>query len=122
MVTSATTLTRSGLSDWLIQRVSAVILAAYTVFIVGYLAANSGLEYEQWVALHRHTAMRFFNLLAILSIGAHAWIGLWSVLTDYVTERLMGPKATPLRLLLQLGMIGVCVAYVYWAFAILWGI
>lgn len=122
MVTSVTSFGRSGVSDWLVQRVSAVVLAAYFIFMGGYLLLNgSELDYAQWVTLHQGFAMRVFSLLAILSLAAHAWIGLWAVLTDYVTARVMGPKATVLRVLLQLGMIVVTVIYVVWAINILWG-
>lgn len=122
MVTNVTSFSRSGLSDWLIQRVTAVVLALYTIFVVFYLVINPGLEYNQWVALHQCLWMRLFSLAAVLSVAAHTWIGLWAVLTDYVTVRLLGPKATPLRILLQLGMITVTLAYVAWAIDILWGI
>ena len=37
MVTNVTSLGRSGLSDWLIARVSAYVMTAYLIFIVGYL-------------------------------------------------------------------------------------
>lgn len=122
MVTNVTSFSRSGLSDWLIQRVTAVVLALYTIFVVLYLVINPGLEYSQWVALHQCLWMRLFSLAAVISVAAHTWIGLWAVLTDYVTVRLLGPKATPLRILLQLGMITVTLAYVAWAIDILWGI
>jgi succinate dehydrogenase / fumarate reductase, membrane anchor subunit len=122
MVTNVTSFSRSGLSDWLIQRVTGVIIAAYTIFIAVYLVFNPGLDFAQWQSLHQGLPMRLFSLATIVSIAAHAWIGLWAVLTDYVTVRLMGPKATPLRILLQLGMIVVTLAYVAWAIDILWGI
>ena len=44
---------------------------------------------EEWKALFEQTWMRIFSLLAILSLAAHAWIGMWAVLTDYLTERLL---------------------------------
>jgi len=122
MVTNVTSFGRSGLSDWLLQRVTAIVMAVYSVFIVVYLLSNPGLDYDQWVSLHSNTLMRIFSLAAIVSIAIHAWIGLWAVLTDYVTVRLLGPKATPLRIILQLGMIIVTLAYVVWAIDILWGI
>ncbi len=122
MVTSVTSFGRSGLSDWLLQRVTAVIVAAYTLFMVVYLVANPGLDYPQWVQLHQSNWMRFFSLFTILSIAIHAWIGLWSVLTDYVTVRTMGPKATALRLFLELVMIAALLVYVVWAIDILWGL
>jgi succinate dehydrogenase / fumarate reductase membrane anchor subunit len=37
MVTSVTSFGRSGLYDWLIQRVGGVIMAAYVVFIAVYI-------------------------------------------------------------------------------------
>jgi succinate dehydrogenase / fumarate reductase membrane anchor subunit len=90
--------------------------------MVGYLVANPDLTYVQWVQLNQNNWMRIFTLFTALSIAAHAWIGLWSVLTDYITVRLMGPKAVPLRIVLELGMIVLILAYVVWAIDILWGI
>lgn len=122
MVTNVTSFSRSGLSDWLLQRVTAIIIAAYAVFMVVYLVTQPGLDYGQWLALHQHIAMKIFNLAAVLSLAIHAWIGIWAVLVDYVTERLMGPKANPLRVLLQVGMILSILVFVIWAIDILWGI
>ena len=122
MVTNVTSLGRSGLSDWLIARVSAYVMTAYLIFIVGYLMLTPGLNYTQWAALNSSLPMRMFSLLTILSIAAHAWIGMWCVLTDYITVRLIGPKATALRIIFQLGMIAITLLYVIWAIDILWGI
>ena len=41
MVTSVTNLSRSGLYDWMAQRVSAVVLAAYFIFLIGYLSSQT---------------------------------------------------------------------------------
>jgi succinate dehydrogenase / fumarate reductase membrane anchor subunit len=122
MVTNITSLGRSGLSDWLIARVSAYVMTAYLIFIVGYLMLTPDLNYTQWAALNSSLPMRMFSLLTILSVAAHAWIGMWCVLTDYITVRLIGPKATALRIIFQLGMIAITLLYVIWAIDILWGI
>ena len=122
MVKSVTSLGRSGLSDWLLQRVSALIMSVYLVFMVGFFILNPSPSYEQWSGLHSSLAMRIFSLLTILSIAAHAWIGIWCVLTDYITVRLIGPKATPIRMFLQLAMIAVILFSVVWTLDILWGI
>lgn len=121
MVTAVTTIGRNGLADWVIQRVSAIVLGAYTIFMVSYLLANPDLTYTQWQELFSQLWMRIFSLLALGSIAAHAWIGLWSVVTDYLTERLLGPKALVLRLL-ALGIYAlVTVCYLVWGIEILWG-
>lgn len=119
-VTNVTSFGRSGLSDWLVQRVSAVILTAYLLFLVGYLLCHPDLQYAQWAALYRSFWMRLFSLSTILALAAHAWIGLWAVLTDYVTVRLLGPKATVLRVSCQIGMIAATLGYVIWTIDILW--
>ncbi|HEX6592676.1 MAG TPA: succinate dehydrogenase, hydrophobic membrane anchor protein [Moraxellaceae bacterium] len=121
MRNSATSFSRSGLSDWLVQRVSAYILGAYFLFIVGYLLCRGDVAYADWHALMTCTATRIFTLLAVLALAAHAWVGLWTVFTDYVTERQMGPKAAVLRLILQVGMALVIFVYVVWGIQILWG-
>ncbi|GAB1259039.1 succinate dehydrogenase, hydrophobic membrane anchor protein [Aurantivibrio plasticivorans] len=122
MVTSVTNFGRSGLYDWLFQRVSAAILTAYTIFIVAYIYTHPGLTYDEWSELFSHFWMRFFSLLTLLSLAGHSWIGLWGVLTDYVTPLQMGSKATFVRISLQLILFTVTVAYTVWGIEILWGI
>lgn len=121
MVTSVSSLGRSGLFDWLVQRVTALVLAAYTVFIVAYIFATPDLTFEIWRALFGQLWMRIFSFITLLSIAAHGWIGIWAVLTDYVTNRMMGPKALSLRML-ALGLYAlVTVSYLVWGVEILWG-
>ena len=119
MVTAVTSMGRSGLSDWLMQRVTAVILVAYFAFI-GYVLVG-GIDYASWKALFSQTWMRIFSLMALLSLGVHAWIGLWVVFTDYMTERLMGPSGNVLRFLAQVVCAIIVFSYVVWGIQILWG-
>lgn len=122
MVTAITNLGRSGLYDWLIQRLSAVAMTAYLIFIVAYLALNPELQYGQWYALFDQLWMRVFSLITLLSIVAHAWIGLWSVVTDYITSQTLGGKATALRVFVQVVLGVVAITYTVWGVEIIWGL
>lgn len=58
---SATGLTGSGSRDWYIQRISAVVLAAYTVVVLGWILLNGGFTYEQWSGFMMTVPMKYFH-------------------------------------------------------------
>ncbi|MRI34642.1 succinate dehydrogenase, hydrophobic membrane anchor protein [Endozoicomonas sp. OPT23] len=121
MVKNVTNLSRSGLNDWMLQRVSAIILAAYTLFIGGYLLSTPEVDYQQWNSLFEQTWVRVFTLLTILSIAVHAWIGMWTVTTDYLNSRALGGKSVLVRFPVQLVCFVAVFSYVVWGIQILWG-
>ena len=121
VVTNVTSFGRSGLYDWVVQRLTAVILGVYFVGLFGYLIMNPDLNFQQWQALFSTTWMRIASLMALLSLCAHAWVGLWTVSTDYLTTYLIGSKATVLRLLWQVGSVVLMFIYLVWGIQILWG-
>ena len=122
MVTAVTNLGRSGLYDWLVQRVSGVILLTYFLCIAGFILLNPDMDYYTWRDFFGQTRMHLLGTAAVLSLAMHAWIGLWCVLTDYVTTRLMGDKATMLRGALS-AVCGITVfIYTVWGLQIIWGV
>ena len=118
MVTSVTSFSRTGLSDWLIQRVTSLVLLAYFILIAYQLMGS--VDYTSWRLLFDQTWMKVFTLMAALSMVAHSWIGLWSVFTDYLTERMLGPKGNIIRLSCQLVVSLALVGYVMWVIVIIW--
>ena len=121
VVTSATNLGRNGVADWIIQRTSAVILAAYTLFLSGFILITPEVDYATWQQLFGQLWMRIFSLLALLSIAAHGWIGLWGVVTDYLTPRMAGKSALTLRIIVLFTYAIITIAYLVWGIDILWG-
>tara|TARA_B110001450_G_C17629901_1_gene484766 strand:+ start:1343 stop:1711 length:369 start_codon:yes stop_codon:yes gene_type:complete len=114
--------TLSGPNNWIIQRITAIVMTAYLFFIVGFLVANPVLTYDQWSALNGLLSMRIFTLVTIAAVAFHAWIGMRCVLTDYITVRLIGPKANGVRNVLQLGLGFIILLYLVWTIKILWGL
>lgn len=115
MVRNVTSLSRSGLRDWLVQRVTAVILALYILFLVGFLMFNQPVTFEVWSALFENGFMRVFSFLALLSMVYHTWVGIWTVFTDYM-------KCPYLRLTLQVMVILALFSYLVWGVVIVWGL
>ena len=108
-----------GLRDWLAQRLTAVILAAYMLFLVIYLVvvvrAGGGFGYEQWAGMFAPVWMKVITLIALLALMYHAWIGMRDVWMDYV-------RATGIRLGLLLLTILWLVFCAIWSAQILWSV
>lgn len=104
-----------GLKDWLAQRITAIVIAIYTVVLLVSLLSMSELNYGTWAGLFASRWMKVLTLLALLSVMWHAWIGVRDIFMDYV-------KPTWLRLLLQAATIVVLFAYAWWALIILWSV
>ena len=122
MVTNITNLSRSGLYDWMLQRLSAIVLAAYTLFIVGYILTTPELDYGQWSELFSQVWVRIFSFLALLSLVAHAWVGMWTIATDYLNRRAFGTKSVLIRFPVQLICFIALFSYLVWGIQVIWGL
>jgi succinate dehydrogenase / fumarate reductase membrane anchor subunit len=114
MVTNITSLTGNGLKDWLIQRVAAVYLAAYFLFLLAFFLMHPQLQYEMWQELFHCPWFKIASIIAFATYILHSWVGLWTVTTDYI-------KCTVIRLSLQLLVALFLVCQFIWALMIVWG-
>lgn len=115
MVTNAASFGRSGVHDYILLRASAVILACYTIFLVGFIACSAPLTFEIWSGLFSSLLMKVFTLITLVALLIHAWIGVWQVLTDYV-------KNTALRGVLQFTFVVIALSYLASGIVIVWGV
>lgn len=70
------------------------------------------MTFDVWSTLFQNGFMRVFTFLALLSMVYHTWVGMWTVLTDYV-------KCSYLRLTLCVIVILSLFSYLAWAVIIL---
>jgi succinate dehydrogenase / fumarate reductase membrane anchor subunit len=103
-----------GWRDWLMQRVTAVVMLVYTLFFLFTLAKLPARDYAHWRALWDMPAMRYGTVFFVLAVLLHAWVGVRNIFMDYI-------KGTGLRLILYVLVILSLIAYGVWAIQILWG-
>lgn len=103
-----------GLRDWLIQRVTAVVMAVYAVALAAWLLWQPHLDYDVWIALFSSQWMRSFTLLFLLNLYFHAWVGVRDIAMDYV-------KPAGIRLAIYVLVILALLLYTIWSVEILWG-
>ena len=114
MIGMNTSFGRSGVHDWWMQRLSAVLMLVY-VLVLGYqLIQMEQVSFASWTALFGATWMKAFTFLVVVAISVHAWVGLWIVSTDYF-------KPASIRNVFQAVVLIICLGIIAWAGMIFWG-
>jgi succinate dehydrogenase / fumarate reductase membrane anchor subunit len=103
-----------GLRDWLSQRITAALMAIFTVLLLGQVIFTSGpIGYDQWAGIFSAQWMKVLTFVVIIALLYHVWVGMRDVWMDYV-------KPVWLRLLLEVFTIVWLVACAGWAIQVLW--
>ena len=103
-----------GLRDWLAQRVTAIIMAIYTVILlVAFLSAHN-FSYVGWASLFAHQWFKMATFVMFVALLYHAWVGVRDIWMDYVTSSVV------LRLALQVATIAWLIGCVFYTAQILW--
>lgn len=84
MVKSVLGMNHVGLRDWLIQRISAIVMIIYIVGIFIYFLLHPQINFTTWQQLFSSDWMKVGTLLFITSLLFHAWVGMWTIITDYI--------------------------------------
>ena len=102
-----------GMRDWLSQRITAVLMALFTVVLLVQLLFGGPLGYERWAGIFAAQWMKVLTFVVFISIGWHAWVGMRDIWMDYV-------KPVALRLALQVATIVWLLGCMGWAVQVLW--
>ena len=102
-----------GMRDWLSQRVTASLMALFTIVLLVQVLFGSPLGYDRWAAIFSAQWMKVLTFVVIVALGWHAWVGVRDIWMDYV-------KPVGVRLLLQVFTIVWLVGCSGWAVQVLW--
>ena len=103
-----------GLRDWLVQRVTAGLMALFTVVLLAQVLLSSGeIGYDKWAGIFSSQWMKALTFSIIVAMAYHIWVGVRDIWMDYV-------KPVAVRLLLQVLTILWLVGCAGWTVQILW--
>ena len=104
-----------GLRDWLAQRVTAGIMALFTVVVLAQLLLSKGpIGYDLWAGIFAAQWMKIVTFAVIIALLYHVWVGMRDIWMDYVTSLVW------LRLLLQIFTMVWLIGCAGWAIQVLW--
>ncbi len=104
-----------GFRDWLWQRLTAVVMAVYTIVLAFNILGLPSLTFESWRGIFAGGFMSSMTFLFFLSLFYHAWVGVRDIWMDYI-------KPTGLRLTLHTITALLLLAYTGWAVQVLWSL
>ena len=103
-----------GVRDWLSQRVTAVLMALFTLTVLGQIIFSKGpMGYDRWASIFSPQWMKTLTFVVIVAMLYHVWVGVRDIWMDYV-------QPVGIRLSMQVFTIVWLVACAGWAIQVLW--
>lgn len=102
-----------GFRDWLSQRVTAVLMAVFTIVLIAQVLFGGPMDYYRWSGIFAAQWMKVLTFIVIVALAWHVWVGMRDVWMDYV-------KPVAVRLALQVFTIAWLVGCAGWAVQVLW--
>ncbi|WP_341892050.1 succinate dehydrogenase, hydrophobic membrane anchor protein [Variovorax sp. YR752] len=102
-----------GLRDWLAQRITAALMALFTLVLIVQVLLPGEMGYDKWAGIFSRQWMKVLTFVVIVSLLYHVWVGMRDVWMDYV-------KPVGIKLALQVFTIVWLVGCAGWAVQVLW--
>ena len=104
-----------GLRDWLAQRVTAALMALFTLALLAQVLLFKGpIGYDKWAGIFSSQWMKVLTFTVIVALIYHVWVGMRDIWMDYVTG------SVALRLCLQIFTMVWLTACAGWAIQVIW--
>lgn len=104
-----------GMRDWLAQRLTAILMAVFTIVLLVSFLTGQNFTYEGWAGLFARQWFKLFTMVTFFGMFYHAWVGIRDIWMDYI-------KPVGLRLTLQSLTILWLLACAAWTVQILWSV
>ena len=102
-----------GLRDWLSQRVTAVLMALFTVVLLWQILLPGPFGYDRWAGIFSAQWMKLLTVVVVVALLYHVWVGMRDIWMDYI-------KPVGVRLSLQVATMVWLLACATWAVQLLW--
>ena len=102
-----------GWRDWLSQRITATLMALFTLLVLLQVLLPGPLNYDKWSGIFAAQWMKVLTFVVIVSLLYHAWVGMRDIWMDYI-------KPMGIRLALQVFTLVWLVGCAGWAVQVLW--
>lgn len=103
-----------GMRAWLMQRLTALVMATYSIMLLVRILILQPDIYEEWLSFFQPMWFRIASWLFWICLSVHAWLGVRDVFKDYVPD--YGIRMVLLKLLAAL--LWAYIAWASWLFLV----
>ena len=102
-----------GFKDWLSQRVTATLMALFTVALIVQVLMPGAMDYDKWAGIFSSNWMKTLTFVVIISLLYHVWVGMRDIWMDYI-------KPLAVRLVLHVFTLVWLIGCAGWSVQALW--
>ena len=103
-----------GVRDWLAQRITAALMALFTLLLLAQVIFSKGpVGYDKWAGIFSSQWMKVLTFTIIIALAYHVWVGMRDIWMDYI-------KPVGSRLALQVFTMVWLLACAGWGIQVLW--
>ena len=113
---------KRGILDFVLQRLTAVVLGIYVIHLVVVIAINDGVSYSSLKVYFSSPYVLVLTSLVAISFIVHAWIGMWTVGTDYLVSRTKGAETPLIRQVYNIVIAIALLSYLIWILYMIWSV
>lgn len=74
----------AGLNEWLLQRLTAIYIGVFGLYMITHSFVSPALSFPQWWVWVNQPVIKTMWAVFIFSLLYHGWVGMRSVILDYV--------------------------------------
>jgi succinate dehydrogenase / fumarate reductase membrane anchor subunit len=104
----------TGLRAWLLQRISAVYLMGFSLYLLLHFLLNPPADHAAWLAWLNAPLVSTAWAMFFVALLLHAWVGIRDVIIDYV-------HSLAVRLLALSVLGGALIGTGFWLLRVLFG-
>ena len=71
-----------GMRTWLLQRLTAIYIAVYSLSLIAWIVSNFSVNYSNWYSVFSRPLILISTVLFYLPLFSHARVGVRDILVD----------------------------------------
>lgn len=97
----------SGTYQWVYQRISTILIIAYTIVYLSLIISMESHDFITWTSIHEQTWFKVYSTITLLVVMINSLLAGWQIGTDYTQKIPMAGFATIFHSFYVIASVGI---------------